>query len=125
MKIGEVARRSGVADSTIRYYERIGLLESMPRTAYHREYDESVVRQLALIKALQRAGLSLDEIRALLHNVDDHAAAVEGWQQIAQVKLNEIDSAIRQLEMQKQVIGRGLACACVDWNDCALLDAVS
>lgn len=67
MKIGELAQRTGLAPSRIRFYERIGLLKTVERQENgYRIYPEDAVLALKLIAAGQRAGFSLDELRALL-----------------------------------------------------------
>lgn len=67
MKIGELARRTGLAPSRIRFYERIGLLKKVARQANgYRSYPEDAVLVLRLITTAQKAGFSLDELRALL-----------------------------------------------------------
>lgn len=67
MKIGELAERTGLATSRIRFYERIGLLKAARRQANgYRSYPDDAVLTLKLIATGQRAGFSLDELRALL-----------------------------------------------------------
>jgi len=67
MKIGELAERTGLAASRIRFYERIGLLKAVRRQANgYRSYPDDAVLALRLIATGQRAGFSLDELRALL-----------------------------------------------------------
>jgi DNA-binding transcriptional MerR regulator len=67
MKIGELAQHTGLAPSRIRFYERIGLLKAVGRQANgYRSYPDEAILALRLIAAGQRAGFSLDELRALL-----------------------------------------------------------
>ncbi|THF66541.1 MerR family transcriptional regulator [Pseudothauera nasutitermitis] len=67
MKIGELAQRTGLAPSRIRFYQRIGLLKTVERQANgYRSYPEDAVLVLRLISSAQKAGFSLDELRALL-----------------------------------------------------------
>lgn len=67
MKIGELAQQTGLAASRIRFYERIGLLKAAERQANgYRSYPADAVLMLQLIATAQRAGFSLDELRALL-----------------------------------------------------------
>ena len=65
MDISEVARKSGVAASALRYYERKGLIRSLESEGSRRKFSPSVLDQLALIALGQAAGFSLDEIRAM------------------------------------------------------------
>ena len=67
LKIGELAERCGVSRDTLRFYERVGLLDSPRRTASgHRVYDEQAVQRMELIRRCQQIGLTLDDIRELL-----------------------------------------------------------
>lgn len=62
LDIGEVVKRSGVPASTLRYYEQLGLLQSLGRRGLRRQYDEQVLERLALIGLGRSAGLSLQQI---------------------------------------------------------------
>jgi MerR family redox-sensitive transcriptional activator SoxR len=107
LAIGEVARRSGRAASAIRYYESIGLLPRAARDASgRRRYPEEVVRTLAVIETAQRAGLALDEIKALV-------AGAEPLRVIAARKLPE-------LEAQRVWLEHAARCTCTVIRDCAL-----
>lgn len=66
LDIGEVVRRSGVPASTLRYYEQLGLLQTLGRRGLRRQYSEAVLERLALIGLGQAAGLSLQQIGASL-----------------------------------------------------------
>lgn len=80
MKIGELARRSGLSASRIRFYERIGLLKTVTRQSNgYRRYPPEALTVLSMITAGQQAGFSLDELRTLLpSNISqwDHASLV-------------------------------------------------
>jgi MerR family redox-sensitive transcriptional activator SoxR len=92
MRIGEVARRAGVRVSRIRYYEEVGVLPEAERVSGQRRYDDRVLRRLAVIDVAQRAGLSLDEIRALLEHGDDPMSA--RLRELAGRRLPEVDALI-------------------------------
>ena len=77
LTIGEIARRAGVATSTVRYYERRGLLRPDARRSGQRRYRASSLRRLVFIGMLQDAGLSLDDIAGVLD-----AGSVDEWKQI-------------------------------------------
>ena len=83
LTIGELARRAGRRASSIRYYEQIGLLPEPGRVGGQRRYRPDSVRTLAVIDTAQRAGLSLDEIRALLGAARGSGGAVEELRLIA------------------------------------------
>lgn len=100
MDIAEVARRSGIAASALRYYERRGLIRSIGPAGARRQYAPSVLNLLALIALGQAGGLSLDEIQAML--------SPEGGARIDRTllanKADELDQTARQL----RAISRGL-----------------
>ena len=66
MRIGELEIRSGASRHTLRYYERIGLLQARRRANNYREYDEQAVAELAFIRQAQTMGFALEEVRELL-----------------------------------------------------------
>ena len=102
MKIGELARLSGVASSRIRFYEASGLLRPAERQANgYREYAPEALTRLGIILRAQGAGFTLDEIRALLPPDLDkwqHEALVQGLER----KIGEIEQLERQLAQNKQ-----------------------
>src|ERR671910_1373997 len=92
LAIGELARRTGVATSALRYYERIGLLPPAERLGQRRQYPASCVERVALIRLYQDAGFTLAEIGRLL------AATSRGrpaWDHLAERKVAELDTGSR------------------------------
>jgi MerR family redox-sensitive transcriptional activator SoxR len=118
MRIGEAARRAGVRVSLIRYYEDIGLLPPPERVSGQRRYDESVVRRLAVIDVAQRAGLSLDDIRELLHHGADPLSA--RLHEVAARRLPEIEALIERAQRVRTWLQAATACDCESIDDCAL-----
>ena len=97
LTIGEVARRTGRRTSAIRYYEDIGVLPAPVEEDGRRRYDEQVIRTLSVIDTAQRAGLSLDEIKALLGASSDDSSSIDRLRAIAgQEKLPEIRMLVEQ-----------------------------
>jgi DNA-binding transcriptional MerR regulator len=84
LTIGEVARRAGVATSSIRYYERIGLLPKPERVGGQRRYDAEVLGKLGFIGVAQSAGFKLAEIRELIDGVLERTREMKGWLEVAQ-----------------------------------------
>jgi MerR family transcriptional regulator, redox-sensitive transcriptional activator SoxR len=95
--IDEVARRTNVRASAIRYYERVGLLPEPIRLYGRRSYEQEVIGQLALIKGAKRAGFTLREIRVLLHGFPAEVGAAERWRTLGLEKLVEVRELITQL----------------------------
>ena len=121
LTIGEVARRTGVRASAIRYYEEAGLLEEPERVGGKRRYDEEVLRRLALIGGAKRAGFTLGEIRILLHGFTAGTGAEQRWQALASGKLVEVDEAISQLRETRGLLEEALRCECASLDECARL----
>src|SRR5262249_25374417 len=99
MTIGAVAALSGKRPSSIRYYEQIGLLPQPSRVSGRRVYGPDTVRTLAVIETGQRAGLTLDEIRALLSATPDDQAAIERLREVAIRKLPQVKEMIERTEI--------------------------
>jgi len=91
MTIGEVAHRAHVATSTIRYYERRGLLSADARQSGQRRYRIETLRRLVFIGMMQDIGLTLDEVYGILH-----AATAAEWKAIAGQRLAALDDQIAQ-----------------------------
>ena len=105
LSIGKVARGSGVAIDTIRFYEREGLLpEPMRRASGYRTYDSSAVQRLRFIRRAKNLGFSLDEIRELLALSQDREHGVEAVKQRATARLADLDRRVREINR----IRRGL-----------------
>lgn len=122
LTIGEVAQATGRAASSIRYYERIGLIPAPARSGGRRQYPAAVLRTLAVIDTAQRAGLTLDEIRLLLAASPDDAAAIERLRQVAMRKLPELRALIERAELVRDWLEAAADCTCPSLDDCPLFD---
>jgi len=120
LTIGEIARRAGVNTSTVRYYERIGLLPKSKRVNGHRRFDPSVLQWLTLIHFAQQAGFTLAEIEVLFHGFEQDTPPAARWQTLAQQKLPEIDALIEQAQNMKRMLEHGLHCGCMRLEDCGV-----
>jgi DNA-binding transcriptional MerR regulator len=105
LTIGDVARRAGVATSTVRFYERRGLLAADARRSGQRRYRVETLRRLVFIGMLQDAGLSLDDIRGVLD-----APHVADWKAIARRRLAALDSEIVRLQRAREYLDGALLC---------------
>ena len=118
MKIGEVARRAGLAPSAIRYYEKTGLLPSPSRASRQREYESIILGRLAIIRLAREAGFTIRETRLFLSGFSGEAAPATRWQTMARKKLTEIDAAIARNRAMKRLIETSFRCACPEIEDC-------
>jgi DNA-binding transcriptional MerR regulator len=105
LTIGEVARRAGVATSTVRYYERRGLVAADERRSGQRRYRPATLRRLVFVGMLQDAGLSLDDIAGVLDAPD-----VDAWKAIASRRLAVLDAEIERLLRARAYLGGALLC---------------
>jgi DNA-binding transcriptional MerR regulator len=120
LTIGAVARLARKRPSSIRYYEQIGLLPAPPRVSGQRRYSEGTVRTLAVIETAQRAGLTLDEIKALLAASPGDSQAVERLRAIAERKLPEIVAQIERSTLIRDWLEYAARCECPDLDQCPL-----
>ncbi|HEX7339943.1 MAG TPA: heavy metal-responsive transcriptional regulator [Rhodanobacteraceae bacterium] len=105
MRIGTLARESGVSIDTIRYYEREALLPAPRRLpSGYREYDAQALERLRFIRRAKELGFSLDDIRELLSLSSDREQGVSGVRRRAQARLEVVEEHLAQLRR----IRRGL-----------------
>jgi DNA-binding transcriptional MerR regulator len=115
LTIGELARRVGVATSTLRYYEELGLLPTPARISGQRRYPESAVGLVGIILLLRDVGFSLAEQKALMAS---RAFALDDWQRLARRKLAELDNQIAKAQTAREAIDHALHCPHEEIFDC-------
>ncbi|MFT4174263.1 MAG: helix-turn-helix domain-containing protein [Rhodocyclaceae bacterium] len=115
MDIVEVARQTGIPASTLRFYEKKGLIRSVGRDGLRRRFSAGVLDQLALIALGQSAGFSLDEIRAML--TPDGEPHIDRAQ--LRAKADELDATIRRLIAMRDGLRHAAACPAPRHTECA------
>ena len=105
--IGELGRRTKLATSALRYYERVGLLLPEGRTNGRRYYGPASAERIALIRLCQDAGFTLAEVRAFLTTGSRRHSS---WTRLMQAKLLELKASIARAQRAKALIEHGLAC---------------
>ena len=105
--IGQLARRTGVATSALRYYERIGLLPPADRIGQRRQFPADCLERVALIRLYQSAGFTLSEIGPLLAATGQGRSA---WNHLAEQKVAELDTRIADAQRAKDLIQHALEC---------------
>jgi MerR family redox-sensitive transcriptional activator SoxR len=120
LRIGQLADRTGVSVSAIRFYERRGLLPEPDRVGGKRQYGEEAVRRLAVLTVAKQAGFSLDEIGSLLASTDDGAPVHERLRASASRKLPEVEALIEEAERKRRWLTAARACGCSSFEECAL-----
>jgi len=116
LAIGEVARRAGIAATTLRYYEQIGLVPPPARQGGQRRYDGSVLARLEVIRLCKSAGFALEEIQLLFA---DDAPGRPASRALAEAKLAQIDAQMASLARAREVIEWGMRCTCPSIDDCS------
>lgn len=106
MKIGQLARETGIKVETIRYYEKVGLLRSPERTSgNYRDYSVQDLKRLSFIRHARRLGFLVEDVRSLLDLADERGAASAGAEQIAAKHLVAVEDKLARLErLRSQLI---------------------
>jgi MerR family transcriptional regulator, redox-sensitive transcriptional activator SoxR len=117
--IGQIARKSGLRASAIRFYERSGLIPKPSRVSGQRRYDDRVLDCLVLIEFAKGCGFTLDEIRQLFGGFRDRAPVLGRVRDLAERKIQELDALISHAEVMKATLARAQRCRCVDVEECA------
>jgi MerR family redox-sensitive transcriptional activator SoxR len=121
MTIGDVARRSGVAASALRFYEERGLIASERIGSGHRRYRRAVLRRIAFIVYAQRVGLTLEEIGVELEKLPAHRAPTRrDWSRLSRKWTARIEERIAELERLKLGLTECIGCGCLSLDRCKL-----
>jgi MerR family redox-sensitive transcriptional activator SoxR len=119
MTIGEVATRSGVATSALRFYEDQGLIRSERTDAGHRRYPRAVIRRVAFIVFAQKIGLSLDEIRSELDKLPHNRVPDrDDWSKLSAGWARRIRARIAELERLERGLTECIGCGCLSLDRC-------
>lgn len=114
MRIGEVAKKSGIPASTLRYYEDFGLIPEPRRVNGQRDYNTQIFTILDTIQLAQDAGFTLREIRQLMDSRDIR----EQWKLMARIKLGDVQQTIRELRLMEEQLLQSLRCKCDSGDTC-------
>ena len=121
LTIGEVAARSGLAPSALRYYESQGLIEATRTPGGARRYARTVLRRLAVIRAARNVGLSLPEIRSALGTLPDgRPPTVRDWARLSEDWRDRLDEQIAALTRLRDGLTSCIGCGCLSLERCAL-----
>jgi len=117
-RIGEVARRAGIATSAIRFYEREGLIPRADRNGNARVYGPDIFDRLALIELAKSAGFTVAETRSLVRGVSRRTPPGPRWRAQAARKLVEVEQRIAEAERMRGVLQAVMGCECPTFDDC-------
>ncbi|WP_274380597.1 redox-sensitive transcriptional activator SoxR [Dyella telluris] len=121
LSVGEVARRSGVAVSTLHFYEAKGLIHSERSVGNQRRYGRAVLRRVSFIRVAQRVGISLADIAAALGTLPGTAApGREDWARLSAAWREELDERMAQLKKLRDTLDDCIGCGCLSIDRCRL-----
>ena len=121
LTVGEVAARSGLSVSALRFYESKGLIKSGRSLGNQRRYPREVLRRVAVIKVAQRAGIPLDRIREVFRALPSERTPTErDWAVISAQWRTELDERIRKLTQLRNELTNCIGCGCLSLKSCPL-----
>jgi MerR family redox-sensitive transcriptional activator SoxR len=124
MSIGEAARRSGVATSTLRFYESRGLIRSQRVSGNHRRYQRATLRRIAIIRVAQTLGLSLAEIAEAFDSLPAQRNPTRrDWERLSRHWRGQLDKRIADLQNLRDRLGGCIGCGCLSLTNCSLYNA--
>lgn len=123
LTIGQVASRTGIAPSALRFYEERGLLQPLRTQGGQRRYRRSSLRLLSVLKAAQAVGLSLEEIETALATLPDQRAPTKrDWARLSTAWRAQLDAHIQRLERLRDNLDGCIGCGCLSLRSCALFN---
>lgn len=128
LTIGELARRTGVATSALRFYEDRGLITSSRTEGNQRRYPRNVLRVVSVIRAAQTLGLTLNEIQEALESLPEgRAPTTSDWSRLSNRWRRQLEQRIVSLQALRDQLDDCIGCGCLslkacgiaNWNDVA------
>lgn len=116
--IGEVARRTGVSTSALRYYERAGLVPPPRRVSKRRVYETKVLGRIRIILLARHAGFTVRETKTFLNGYAPGTTPAQRWRVLAATKLLELDAQMSRLAQMKSILNDNFRCGCSSLEDC-------
>ncbi|WP_108835557.1 redox-sensitive transcriptional activator SoxR [Tateyamaria sp. Alg231-49] len=121
LSIGEIAARTGLAVSAIRYYEEEGLIAPWRNSAGRRRFQRADIRRLSFVMIAQQFGFTLPQIRVELDRLPRHRAPTKAdWTRISKTFRSGLDTRIARLEKLRDTLDGCIGCGCLSLEACAL-----
>ncbi len=121
LSVGDVARRSGVAVSTLHFYEAKGLIRSERTVGNQRRYPRAVLRRVSFIRVAQRVGIALADVAAALDTLPSTSAPTrEHWARLSAMWRRDLDERIAQLTTLRDTLDDCIGCGCLSIDRCRL-----
>lgn len=122
--VGRVAERCGVKISTLHFYEEKGLIFSWRNEGNQRRYQKDVLRRISVIKAAQRVGISLEEIKQALSALPENRTPdTADWEVLARQWRKKLDARISSLEKLRDSLSGCIGCGCLSMKKCPIYNA--
>jgi MerR family redox-sensitive transcriptional activator SoxR len=121
MTIGEVGHRVGLAPSTIRYYEKVGLLPVPRRQSIQRRYDAAILGRIHLVQAVLAAGFTIAEAQIFILGFSANTPPSVRWKTLAASKVKELDELLDRTRKMKRLLQTSFKCGCLKLEDCERL----
>ncbi|MCB1582543.1 MAG: redox-sensitive transcriptional activator SoxR [Xanthomonadales bacterium] len=121
LSVGDVAKRSGVSVSTLHFYEEKQLIHSVRNAGNQRRYNRDVLRRISVIKAAQKVGISLNNIKqAMAFLPTNRAPNKNDWQRLSKQWNTELDQKIKELHALRDNLTNCIGCGCLSLRKCPL-----
>lgn len=123
LTISEVAARSGVAPSALRFYEAKGLISSHRTSGNQRRFERAILRRVAVIRAGQRVGIPLATIGEALGTLPENRTPTKrDWERLSRQWRQDLDARIAELELLRKRLASCIGCGCLSLTNCALFN---
>jgi MerR family transcriptional regulator, redox-sensitive transcriptional activator SoxR len=121
LTVGFVAKRCGVKVSTLHFYEDKGLIRSWRNAGNQRRYKKEVLRRISVIKAAQKVGVTLDEIKSAFASLpDSRTPNKDDWQQLASQWRSVLNERIQFMEKLRDNLTGCIGCGCLSMKNCPI-----
>jgi len=121
LSIGQVAKRCNIKVSTLHFYEEKGLIQSVRNAGNQRRYKREILRRVSVIKAAQKLGISLADIKQALATLPENRTPnTQDWAQLSSGWHTLLDDRIKQLENLRDSLTSCIGCGCLSMTQCPL-----
>lgn len=118
VKIGELAARTGINASAIRYYEKLSLVPAPDRLSGQRRYTDEALYRVLLIRFARDMDFSLAEIKIFLSGLSDKTPVGKRWKRLAHSKIKQVDETLLRARRLKSLLEHLLQCRCASLRQC-------
>ncbi len=121
LSVGYIAKRSGVKVSTLHFYETKGLIRSWRNQGNQRRYKRDVLRRIAVIKAAQKMGIGLDDIRRTLSTLpEERTPTKKDWSELSRRWQRQLDERIAYMQRLRELVDGCIGCGCLSMENCPI-----